>query len=186
MPDIDIDFADRNDVLAELMHIPASIIKNGEIKRHNTGIYVQDIPVDPVSGLASIDYESADKLGYFKFDFLNINFYKDLRDNDHLDALLRIEPVWDMLEHQSIVDGLIHLNGNFDIVKQLKPRSIEDLAIVIAIKIPCKRYLIYRPRMEIDQEIWKPVKNEFVIKRAHGLAYSQLVIVQMNLLTEQI
>ena len=39
MTDIDIDFKDRNSILNKLHHIPASIIKDNSVARHNTGIY---------------------------------------------------------------------------------------------------------------------------------------------------
>ena len=45
--DIDIDFADREQVLDLLNVTPASIIRDGKLTKHNTGVYVTDIPVDP-------------------------------------------------------------------------------------------------------------------------------------------
>ena len=41
MPDIDIDFADRNEILGRLKHRVAKL-ENG--KKHNTGVYVTEIP----------------------------------------------------------------------------------------------------------------------------------------------
>lgn len=40
--DIDIDFADREQVLDILDLTPASIIRKGEIVKHNTGVYATD------------------------------------------------------------------------------------------------------------------------------------------------
>ena len=53
--DIDIDFADRQQVLDLLNVTPASIIRDGKLVKHNTGVYATDIPVDPFSGSASLD-----------------------------------------------------------------------------------------------------------------------------------
>ena len=64
--DIDIDFADRNSILALIKHAPASQLKNGKLVPHNTGVYVTDIPVDPFDGFASLDYETAEQRGYLK------------------------------------------------------------------------------------------------------------------------
>jgi hypothetical protein len=44
MPDIDIDFADRTLALDVFKHVTAS---NGD-KKHNTGVYVHDIPYNPL------------------------------------------------------------------------------------------------------------------------------------------
>ena len=52
--DVDIDVQDRDKVLEKLKHIPASIIQNGEIKKHNTGVYFTDIPTHPFTNLANI------------------------------------------------------------------------------------------------------------------------------------
>ena len=67
--DIDIDFADRSLVLKLIDHIPAMQRVDNTVRKHNSGVYVTDIPVDPVHGCAAIDYGAADQRGYFKIDF---------------------------------------------------------------------------------------------------------------------
>ena len=76
--DIDLDFADRDQVLALIPHVPARL--NVEGRRHNSGVYVTDIPTDPVNRCAAIDYETAEQRGYFKLDFLNMSVYQLVRD----------------------------------------------------------------------------------------------------------
>ena len=71
--DIDIDFGDREQILNLISHTPAKQITNGQVRRHNSGVYVTDIPWDPVNGCAAIDYETAEDLGYFKIDLLNLS-----------------------------------------------------------------------------------------------------------------
>jgi len=46
MPDIDIDFADRNNILSKIEHRIATI---DDTKKHNTGIYVTEIPHNPIN-----------------------------------------------------------------------------------------------------------------------------------------
>ena len=46
MPDIDIDFADRNVVLNKLKHRVAKLDTG---KKHNTGVYFTEVPHNPVS-----------------------------------------------------------------------------------------------------------------------------------------
>ena len=87
--DIDIDFADRDQVLAVLDVTPASIIRDGKLVKHNTGVYATEIPVDPFTGYASLDYNDAEKRGYMKLDFLNVNIYKQVRDEAHLVELMK-------------------------------------------------------------------------------------------------
>ena len=70
--DIDIDVADRDQALAYVKHIPASIIKDNKSSGHNTGVYFTEIPIDPLSERASIDYEAAEERNYIKVDVLNV------------------------------------------------------------------------------------------------------------------
>ena len=87
-PDIDIDFADRAQALNLIQHVTARQIVNGEVRRHNSGIYVTDIPWDPLNQCAAIDYHTAESRGYFKLDFLNMTVYQGIRDQQHYDQLL--------------------------------------------------------------------------------------------------
>ncbi|MFM8240532.1 MAG: hypothetical protein ACKOAW_09490, partial [Actinomycetota bacterium] len=68
--DIDIDFADREKLLAVIKHTSAAMRNVSPMRKHNTGVYVTDIPYDPVNNMASIDYTLAEERGYFKLDLL--------------------------------------------------------------------------------------------------------------------
>ena len=69
--DVDIDMADRDKFLKLVDVIPASIKRDGEYTKHNTGVYFQPIPNFPLEGYSTIDHKEAEELGYFKVDFLN-------------------------------------------------------------------------------------------------------------------
>jgi len=97
MPDIDIDFVDRDQALTLFEHIPASRLDNNRLVKHNTGVYLHAVPVDAVSGLCQIPYEQAEEQKYFKIDFLNVGIYKGVRDEEHLVQLMETEPLWDLL-----------------------------------------------------------------------------------------
>lgn len=187
MPDIDIDFADRTRVLEIIEHIPAAIIDKGIVKKHNTGVYCQSIPVNPLTGTASIDYKEAEDRGYFKIDFLNVSIYKDVRDEATLDRLLNTEPLWDLLEQDEFVNLLFHVNGHGAVLRAMKPKNIEQLAAVLAVIRPAKRYLIGKDWTTVLNEVWiKPQNDEYYFKKAHAIAYAHAVVLQMNLICEQI
>jgi DNA polymerase III alpha subunit len=187
LPDIDIDFKDRDDVLKHIKHIPASRLENGNFKKHNTGIYCTSIPYDPVTGLATIDYEEAEKRGYFKIDFLNVSIYSGVRDEEHLKQLMETEPLWDLLLQEEFISLLFHVNGHGQILKTMKPDSVEKLAAVLAVIRPAKRYLIGKDWKEVLSEVWKkPTTDEYYFKKSHAIAYATAVVVQMNLICEQI
>lgn len=188
MPDIDIDFADRDHALKYIRHTPASIKDaNGNFKKHNTGVYLTSIPYDPFSKISTIDYKEAEDRGYFKVDFLNVSLYKDIRNEEHLTYLMEQEPLWDLLLQDEFVDLLFHLNGHGAVLKKTCPTSVEQLGAVLAMIRPAKRHLIGRSWTEIMTEIWeKPTNGEYYFKKAHAIAYAMAVVVQMNLICESI
>ena len=187
MTDIDIDFADRNLALNQIKHIPAAIFDKNQIKKHNTGVYCQTIPFNPLTGTASIDYKEAEKRGYFKIDFLNVSIYQDIKDEHHLNKLLATEPLWELLQQEEFVNLLFHLNGHGEILKKTCPTSVEQLGAVLAMIRPAKRYLIGKDWTTILKEIWtKPTNDEYYWKKSHSIAYATVIVVQMNLICEKI
>jgi hypothetical protein len=184
--DIDIDFADREQVLNLLDVTLASIIRDGKLVKHNTGVYATDIPVDPFSGSASLDYQAAEARGYMKLDLLNVHVYKQVKSEEHLIKLMQ-EPDWAKLYDTSICAQLIHINNHYDtLLKMPEPvDSIPRLAMFLAVIRPGKRHLIGRTWKEVAETVWDKVDGEYSFKRAHAVAYAQLVVVNLNLLEEQ-
>ena len=182
--DNDIDFADRDIILSQLEH---RVAKLNTGKKHNTGVYATEIPHNPIDNLATVEHKAADERGYFKLDFLNVSIYKDVRDNEHLTQLMERTPLWQLLEHTDFRDKVFHLNGHSELLKQLKPSSVEQLAATLAIIRPAKRYLAGHSWNSILQEVWtKPTDNSYYFKKAHAVSYAMACVVHMNLLCEQI
>ena len=185
MPDVDIDFFDRDGVLKLFKHTPATIEKEDKVEKHKTGVYFHAVPEHPVTGHASLDYKKAEDRGYFKIDCLNVNIYKYVSSEQELVELMIQEPDWDMLEDKKTVDQLFHLNGHFSIVSKLKPKTIEQLAAVLAIIRPAKRYLLNQTWQDINEHVWeKPADGSYFFKKSHAVAYAQAIVVQMNLITK--
>jgi len=184
--DIDIDVKDRDVLLEKLKHIPASIIKDGEIKKHNTGVYFTDIPVHPFTNSANIDYKEAEDRGYFKLDILNVGVYDGVKNEKHLQELVDQKPDWSLLEHKEIVEQLFHIHNHFDIIDKLRPKSIEELAAVLAIIRPAKRHLLKQNWSDIKENVWKkPTDDSYYFKKSHAIGYALAIVVQLNLFTEQ-
>lgn len=188
MPDIDIDFADRTKALGFFEHIRASRIEDQQLVPHNTGVYFHSVPVDARSNLCAVPYNEAEEQGFFKIDFLNVSLYKDVRDEEHLTQLMNTEPLWDLLEQDDFVNLLFHVNGHGSILRQMKPKNVEQLAAVLAMIRPAKRNLIGKDWKTVELEIWKKPKHkhEYYFKKSHATAYAVAIIVQMNLICEKI
>lgn len=185
--DVDIDFANRDLLLSKIKHIPALRIERGEEKKHSTGVYLHQIPYNPITNTANIEYEAAENRGYFKLDFLNVSVYKDIRNEEHLISLMEKEPLWELLQQEEFTNLLFHLKGHGDVLKKTCPTSVEQLAAVLAMIRPAKRYLIGTDWKTIMTEIWtKPTTDDYYFKKSHALAYAFVIVVQMNLICESI
>ena len=183
MPDIDIDFADRSIILDKLKHRVAKLDND---KKHNTGIYANEIPHNPVDNLSTIEHKTAEERGYFKLDFLNVSIYKDVKDEQHLTELTEREPIWQLLEHDEFNEKVFHVNGHGDLLRQLKPTSVAQLAATLAIIRPAKRHLANEQWPTIMNEVWKkPTDGSYYFKKAHAVSYAVAVVVHMNLLCEK-
>lgn len=187
MPDIDIDFYDRDRALKLFRHVRASRRENDQIVKHNTGVYFHSVPLDPLTNLCETPYDLADEQGFFKIDFLNASIYKGIKNEQHLDELMNREPLWDLLEQDDFANLLFHVNGHGGILRQMKPKSIEQLAAVLAMIRPAKRYLIGKDWATVMSEVWtRPNNDEYYFKKSHATAYATAIVVQMNLICEQI
>ena len=187
--DIDIDFADRNKALSLLEHIPASMIKENNLEKHNTGVYFHAVPVDPLSDLCSWDYQTAEQHDCYKIDLLNVHVYENIKSEDHLNNLIN-EPIdWDLFQHAEFVENLIHIGNHSALVTELKPKSITDLAIILALIRPGKRHLIESCKKygfdSIKNDIWLATEDSYSFKSSHAHSYALLVKVHACLLIEK-
>ena len=186
--DIDIDFGDREKALSFLRHIPATIVRPSGPVKHNTGIYVTDIPVDPFLGSASLDHKAAEDRGYIKLDFLNVGIYSQIRDEQHLIELMNKEPAWDLLYDPDFCSRVIHIGNHYDTLIKMPEavNTIGRMAMFLAVIRPGKRHLIGETWREVAKTVWDADPNgAYQFKRSHSVAYSHLVVVHMNLLCEQ-
>lgn len=185
--DVDIDFANRDDILKHIKHIPAAMRNINPIRKHATGVHISDVPYDPINDMAAIDYTEAEKRGYFKLDLLNVHVYEQVRDEQHLVELMR-EPDWKKLEDPKFVEKLIHLNNQFYNLKKMPEpvNSIPRLAMLLAVIRPAKKHLIGLPWSEVAKTVWDKGSDGYQFKRAHAVGYAHLVVVHMNLLGDSL
>jgi DNA polymerase III alpha subunit len=188
--DIDIDLADRESALDGISHVRASIIRDGKIIKHNTGVYFHEVPVDPITGLCSIGYDRAEDIGCFKIDLLNVGVYDDVRDEMHLIDLMCRTLDWAVFEDPAFVRKLFQLSNHADLTSRLKPRSVEEIAMVLALIRPGKKHLQNRCIQQgfgsIRDEIWQQhEEDKYVFKKSHSVSYAMLIYVHANLLIEQ-
>ena len=186
--DIDIDFADRELVLKLIRHTPARQEVQGQVRRHNSGVYVTDIPHDPINGCAAIDYEQAEQRGYFKIDFLNMNVYKLIKSSEHYQEMLADTPPWDRLwQDLEWAKQLVHVGNYTDLLKNMRPTTIPQMAAFISIIRPGKAHLQNQPWADVFATVWDGNDSQgYTFKKSHSLSYAMLVVLHMNLLNQAV
>jgi hypothetical protein len=184
--DIDIDFADRNQILSLIKHTPARQTVDGKPRRHNSGVYVTAIPEDPFNQCAAIDYDAAEQRGYFKIDFLNMTVYQLIKNPDHYKQMLNQEPKWGRLWQDSAWAGqLVHVGNYTDLLKTMRPDSVPRMAAFISIIRPGKAHLQNQPWDRVFDQVWDGDSSRgFVFKKSHAISYAMLVKLHMNLLSQ--
>jgi hypothetical protein len=187
LPDVDIDFADRERVLDVLPGVAASMNEHGVVKKHNTGVYYTKIPVDPSTNMSTLDYKIAEDRGYFKLDLLNVAVYQKVKNDAHLDSLVEREPLWELLwKSREFCEQVIHIGNYYDLICKMKPDSIPRMAMLLSIIRPGKAKLQGKTWKEVSADVWnKPKDGAYYFKKAHAVAYAHLVAVHINLLCEE-
>lgn len=182
--DIDLDFANREDILKFLQHIPARQVVQGQVRNHNSGVYFTDIPYDPVHECAAIDYESAEQRGYFKLDFLNMSVYQLIKNPEHYVDMLAKDPDWERLWTDSEwAKKLVHIGNYTHLLNAMKPDSIPRMAAFISIIRPGKAHLQNKPWTDVFESVWDgDVSKGYTFKKSHAVSYAALVALHMNLL----
>jgi hypothetical protein len=189
LPDIDIDVLDRSIILAGLNYVPASMAMDGDLKKHPTGVFFQSIPVDPKTGLAVFPSgkksgDISDEKGFFKVDFINNAAYQHVKNLAHMDELLTKPINWHVFGDPNVVAKLQHIGNHYEIISYYPPTCIMDLAILIALIRPAKRYLIGSDWVTISNNIWKVENDGYRFKKSHAVSYAQMIIVQLHSLQD--
>ena len=182
--DIDIDLANRDSLLAVINATPARQVNDGQIRRHNSGVYATDIPWDPVNQCAAIDYETAEQLGYFKIDLLNMSVYQLIKSPEHYEHMMQQTPPWSRLwADPEWASQLVHIGNYTELLKTMRPDSIPRMAAFISIIRPGKAHLQNQSWETVFESVWDgDASRGFVFKKSHAVSYAVLVALHMNLL----
>jgi hypothetical protein len=184
--DIDIDLADRTQLLNLIQHIPARQLHQESVRKHNSGIYPTDIQYDPINKSAAIGYNEAEHRGYFTIDLLNMSVYQLIQNQAHYDLMLATEPPWERLwTDREWAKQLAHIGNYTELLKTMKPDSIPRMAAFISIIRPGKAHLQKLSWEQVFESVWDGDDSRgFVFKKAHSLGYAKLVTLHMNLLNQ--
>lgn len=188
LPDIDIDCADREEVLRLIKHVPATQSRGSRVKKHGSGVYVTEIPYDPINKCAGIEYVEAEHRGYFKLDFLNMSVYSLIKDVEHYQRVLEAEPQWDLLwTNPKLSANVVHVGSYYDLLVAMKPDNVTKVAAFISVIRPGKAHLQRKPWDEVLKSVWDGEDSEgYVFRKSHAFSYALLIKLHLNLLSESL
>lgn len=183
--DIDIDVSDNEFARSVLKNsIRASMVENGILKPHLVGVYLQNMPVDAMTGLAAIPYDIADDYGFKKIDILHLSILENFSNKKQIKKLLKKQPDWRLLLDDEVIPKLFHLSKHADTLKKVKPSSIEELADTLALIRPNKNNLIdkyVKNKNEVRKLLYKKV-DASDLRRSHAIPYAQIIVLQLHLI----
>jgi hypothetical protein len=147
-------------------------------------VYVTDIPWDPINACAAIDYETAEQLGYFKIDMLNMTVYQLIKNQEHYEKMLNTDPPWSRLWTDSEwAKNLAHVGNYTELLKSMRPDSIPRMAAFISVIRPGKAHLQNQPWGRVFESVWDGDDSRgFAFKKSHAVSYAALVALHMNLI----
>ena len=198
IPDVDLDVSDRDKALASLRrYIKASQVNNEKVLvPHNTRIYFQNIPQDPITELASFPYKEAEETGYFKVDLIPNHVYDLVESNEELTALLEAPVNWEWFQDKRFFEAddtryqLTHLANYHHLCEMYPPKSVEDISCILALIRPRKKYLVARPWEEIQNAVWEKLETEddthYFFKKSHAVAFAVLVILHAQIIAKHL
>jgi DNA polymerase III alpha subunit len=165
----------------------ASVAREGKLTPHPCGVYPQAIAIDPITKLSAIPYEVAEELGYLKIDFLHLNVYQHFTSRAEIEKLVHTEPDWTLLELPSNHEKLFQLANHGELLMKLKPRSVLELADVLALIRPGKKQLVplYLKDNKVARALlWARNDDGYSFKKSHALGYAYVVILQLHLIEQ--
>ena len=179
--DIDIDLSPSS--TQPFNWVRASMVdqKTGGITPHPVGWHPQELPIH--KDVCAIPHKAAEDLGFLKVDFLPNAVYATAQSHEQVCRLAETEPRWPLLEDQSVVQTLFQLGAHADYVLKAKPRSVSDLAELIAIIRPAKAHLkeLYlTDRNAARALLWTKEPGTYGYKKSSATAYALAICVQLN------
>ena len=183
--DFDIDIDVQSSFKREGYGVRASIYNEDKKKLipHPSGVFVDNMPEDPVTKLSAIPYDVGEAMGFVKVDLLSNTSYDRFRDKKEiLECQERISEIdWSFIYDKDIMKTLPHIRDHQMMLKDLKPSSIDDLADVLALMRPGKLHLIdeYKENKEsVRKRLYKkPQNGQVYFKKSHAYAYAMMICV---------
>ena len=180
--DVDIDVTSRLD---RSIYGTKAMVYNADNERvlpHPSGVYIEEVPIDPETGDCAFDYKDGGSLGFYKVDLLNNTVYDEYRSREEVLEAIEGDVDWSVFRDAKVVSKLPHIANHFDLVSQVSPKSIDELADVLALIRPGKAHLlddyIKSPNFVRSEILYKKPTNKKAnyFKKSHAISYAYMII----------
>lgn len=182
--DVDIDVSPKTD--KDKYGTRAMAYNHEMVSAHPSGYYLETVPVDPITGLCSFDSSYGDSAGFQKVDLLSNSSYDMFESKEEVLKYAEMEPEWDLLLEEDVVQSLPHLAKHIDLLTRIQPRSIHDLADTLALIRPGKSHLIdsyMKNKERVRKKLYKRSKDHY-FKKSHAYSYAMMIICVLNKISE--
>lgn len=185
--DIDIDCKSSFDPISIFPEaVRASLYRDQKLTPHPCGVYFQSVPKDPITGLAAVPYDIAEELDCFKVDFLHLHVYDYFNSSEEIRELIKHDPDWELLKIPSVVAQLFQVSKHYELIEQIKPKSVIELADCLALIRPQKRfmlkYYLQNPEKARADLYRQDTDSGYAFKKAHAIAYALVIVLQLHLI----
>lgn len=186
MADFDVDIDVRPHTKKEDYGVRAMIFneERQDVQPHPSGFYINTtIPVDKMTGFAAIPYKEAAEKGFVKVDLLTNTAYSQFNNKQEVLDCLHREPDWGKLLDEEFIQNLPHVANHGEVLREVQPRSMLELAEVLALIRPGKLHLydVYlEDKEKARKNLWRKPKEGVYFKKSHALAYAAMIVCVMN------
>lgn len=185
--DIDIDLKTDFDPKQYFPNaVRASMVHNNQLVKHSAGVYFQVVPEDKLTNFCAIPYDKAEEFNLMKIDFLHLSVLNYFESKEEIRHLIKVDPDWELLRSREVVQKLFQIHNQFDLVDQVQPKNIHELADVLALMRPGKRKLLpayLNNRKVIRTVLFKKMDaTQYSYKKSHAIAYAMTIILQLHLI----
>lgn len=151
---------------------------NQRIQPHPSGVYLEEVPVDPITNLCAFDYEYGDEQGFMKVDLLHNTVYENFKSKQEVLEASEAEIDWELFSKQEIVETLPHIAKHFEVVDKVKPKSVDDLADILALIRPGKIQLLEDYLINKEQtrrNLYRRPRQGIYFKKSHAISYALMI-----------
>ena len=102
---------------------------------------------------------------------------------DEVIRFSQMEPDWSLLGRRQVVETLPHISKHADLVREIAPSSIQELADCLALIRPAKTHLIEQYKGDKERtrvKLYQRPRDGVYFKKSHAISYAVMIVAVLN------